>query len=45
MKAAILQEIDAPLKVVDANLPELTFGQVLVRVSCARVFAGPNSKK
>jgi S-(hydroxymethyl)glutathione dehydrogenase/alcohol dehydrogenase len=37
MKAAILQEIDAPLKVVDATLPDLTFGQVLVRVSCAGI--------
>ena len=32
MQAAVLYEVNQPLKVVDLELPELEFGQVLVKV-------------
>ena len=37
MKAAVLEQIGQPLKIVDLEIPELEAGQVLVKVLCAGI--------
>ncbi|MCK4722578.1 MAG: alcohol dehydrogenase catalytic domain-containing protein, partial [Dehalococcoidia bacterium] len=37
MKAAILVEQNAPLVVVEVEIPELAVGQVLVKVECSGI--------